>query len=164
MCVCVCFWIYECFASMLRYVFESLICCLDLWLCSLFVAFIFMCFSSIEKLLFFKLDSFSTNSLSIEPSFSFLDRSLIDSLLLGFSARQILDRIFDPSSYVFYLKDKHDSDFIFLFSLSIENFLSCPKPLSHSQIFNPLSFSACSKPKSLGKCSYTLLFHTFMHF
>ena len=73
MCV---FWIYGCFAYILRLVFESLICCLDLWLSSLLVAFIFMCFSSLEIFLFFKLDSSSIDSFLSSFSFSFLDRSL----------------------------------------------------------------------------------------
>ena len=40
--------------------FESLICVLDVYLSSLFVAFTSMCFSLLEKPSFFKLDSFST--------------------------------------------------------------------------------------------------------
>ena len=39
--------------------FESLICWLDLCLSSLLVTFISMCFSLLEKLFFFKLDSYS---------------------------------------------------------------------------------------------------------
>ena len=41
--------------------FESLTCCLDLWLSCLLVAYISLCFCLLEKLLFFKLDSFSIN-------------------------------------------------------------------------------------------------------
>ena len=58
--------------------FKSLICCLDLWLSSLLVAFSFMCFSSLEKLLFFKLDSFSTDSRQILFLSSPLSLFLID--------------------------------------------------------------------------------------
>ena len=86
-CVCVfldlwmlCIYVERCF--------ESLICCLDLWLSSLLVAFIFMCFSSLEKTFFFKLNSFSTDSrqildrfLSIEPFFLF-SRQILDRLLI----------------------------------------------------------------------------------
>ena len=112
MCVCVCFWIYECFTSMLRYVFESLTCWLDLWLSSLLVAFLFMCFSSLEKLIFFKLDSSSTDSFLSRFSFSFLysistaSRSIkISGFLLdriSTASRSIeisgilLDNFFDP--------------------------------------------------------------------
>ena len=162
--------------------FESIICGLDVWLSSL--AFIFMCFSSLEKPFFFKLDSFSIHprqipfyrafffqppqkprqllnpsrifsvlfvfsiesrqilnpsrflgffsiaSRSIEPNFcalclldrssihrdlpSAIDRSSIDPLLLRFSARQNLDRYLDPSSCVFYLRLRHDLEFISL--------------------------------------------------
>ena len=50
------------------------------------------------------------------------------------------------------------SDFHFLTSLSIENFLSRPKTLSHSQISSPTAFSASTKIKSLGKCPKTFFF------
>ena len=61
-CVCVCVFLDLCMLCIYveRY-FESLICCLEVCLSSLLVAFISMCFSSHEKPSFFKLDSFSTN-------------------------------------------------------------------------------------------------------
>ena len=64
--------------------FESLICGLDVGLSSLFVAFISMCFSLLEKPLFFKLNSFLTHPRQI---------SFLSSLYLVISTdpRQILD-------------------------------------------------------------------------
>ena len=59
--------------------FKSLICGLDVGLSSLFVAFISMCFSLLEKPPFFKLDTSSTNIISIEPSSCDLDRSSTNS-------------------------------------------------------------------------------------
>ena len=60
MCVCVldlwmlCLFVERCFESLTYWV--------DLCLSSLLVAFICICFSSLEKLLFFKLDSFLTDT------------------------------------------------------------------------------------------------------
>ena len=58
--------------------FESLIYGLDVCLSSLFVAFISMCFSLLEKPSFFKLNSFLTHprQIPIELSTSSLDRIL----------------------------------------------------------------------------------------
>ena len=62
-----------CFGSMnallflLRDVFESLKCWLDLWLSSLFVAFISMCFSSLWKTTFYQARQILDSFLSIEP-------------------------------------------------------------------------------------------------
>ena len=68
MCVCVCILDHECFAFfLLRDVFESLTCWLNLCLSSLLVAFISMCFSSLKKLFFIKLDSFSTDVYPSRP-------------------------------------------------------------------------------------------------
>ena len=103
--------------------FESLICCLDLWLSSLLVAFIFMCFSSLEKTFFFKLDSFSTDSrqildrfLSIEPFFLF--------------SRQILDRLLIHQDFQVSSQQNLDSFLIhrrkFLSSLSTRQHLDRP--------------------------------------
>ena len=122
--------------------FESLICCLDLWLSSLLVAFIFMCFSSLEKTFFFKLDSFSTDSrqildrfLSIEPFFLFLDRSLIDYWSIKIS-RFLLNRIsiaswsIEENFWALYLPDSISIDprsieiSGFLFVIEINLFLS----------------------------------------
>ena len=68
MCVCVCILDHECFAFfLLRDVFESLTCWLNLCLSILLVAFISMCFSSLKKLFFIKLDSFSTDVYPSRP-------------------------------------------------------------------------------------------------
>ena len=103
-CVCVldlwmlCFYVERCF--------ESLTCWVDLCLSSLFVAFIFMCFSSLEKLIFFKLYGFSTNPRQILFLSSLLSLFSID--LDSFSihqdfwvpAQHILDNFFDPLSQI----------------------------------------------------------------
>ena len=83
-CVCVCFGSWMLCIFLLRDVFESLTCCLDLWLSSL-LDYIPL----FDKLLFLKLDNFSTDPRQVaiyrDPWTSFLDRSY---------------RIFDPSSYL----------------------------------------------------------------
>ena len=61
---------------LLRDVFESLICCLDLCLSSLLVAFISMCFSFLWKQFFFKLDS-SPTYLFLSSPYSFLSRQIL---------------------------------------------------------------------------------------
>ena len=95
--MCVCVWVCVLDLWMLcivlwRDVFESLTCWLDLCLSSLLVAFISMCFSSLWKTPFFKLDSFSTDPRQLPiywaPWTSFLDRFY---------------RIFDPSSFLEYV-------------------------------------------------------------
>ena len=79
MCVCVC--VCVCYGSkcltffLLRDVFESLICCLDLWLSS-FLDCIHACvFLFFEKLFLSNLDSSSTPRLSIELFNCFLSQS-----------------------------------------------------------------------------------------
>ena len=93
--VCVCVYVLDLWMLCIvlwRDVFESLTCWLDLCLSSLLVAFISMCFSSLWKTPFFKLDSFSTDPRQLliywAPWTSFLDRFY---------------RIFDPSSFLEYV-------------------------------------------------------------
>ena len=143
MCVCVC--VFLDLWMLCIYVercFESLICCLDLWLSSLLVPFIFMCFSSLEKTFFFKLDSFSTDSdrsstdsFLSSPSFSFLDRSSIDYWSIKIS-RFLLNRIsiaswsIEENFWALYLPDSISTDprsieiSGFLFDIEINLFLS----------------------------------------
>ena len=67
------FWIYECFAFffLLRDVFESLKCCLDLCWVACLIAFISLCFSSLWKIAFYQarqlLDRSSTNCYLSSP-------------------------------------------------------------------------------------------------
>ena len=113
------------------------------------------------------LDRFSTNCSIHQGDFcrqQILNSTSTDLFLLRFSARQILDKIFNPSSCILYLKLRRDSDFILLISLSIENLLSGPKPLSLTQITPPTQVSAQIKLKSRGKHPKSLLFPAFMHF
>ena len=74
-CVCVCVLDLEYFAYMLRDVLRYFICCLDLWLSSLLVAFISMCFFLLWKTPFLQarqlLDRSWTASLLSSPSFFF---------------------------------------------------------------------------------------------
>ena len=87
MCVCVCVCVFLDLCMLCIYVeryFESLICCLEVCLSSLLVAFISMCFSSHEKPSFFKLDSFSTDPWQILFLSSILS-------LLSIASQQILD-------------------------------------------------------------------------
>ena len=86
LCVCVCVCVLDLWMLcifLLRDVFESLKCWLDLWLSSLLVAFISMCFSSFWKTVFYQ-------------ARQLLDRSSIASCLsslLDFFSRQILSHI-----------------------------------------------------------------------
>ena len=108
-CVCVCLDLWMLCINVER-CFESLICCLDLWLSSLLIAFIFMCFSSLEKT-FFSSSSLASRQilnkfLSIQPFFLFsrqiLNRFSIHRDFLSFfliESRQLLD----PSKKIFEL-------------------------------------------------------------
>ena len=86
MCVCVCvFWIYEYFAFfLLRDVVENLKYWLDLWLSSLLIAFISLCFSSFWKTVFYKvrqlLDRSSTTFYLSSP-LDFLSRQKLSHTL-----------------------------------------------------------------------------------
>ena len=112
LCVCVCvFWIYI-LCILFEMSFKSLICWFDVWVSSFFYAFISMCFSLLEKPLFFKLESSSTHPRQI---------SFISSLPLVISTdpRQLLDpsrkfselsvcpidsqQILDPSRFLGFL-------------------------------------------------------------
>ena len=110
-CVCVCFWIYECFASKVWGVLESLIWCLDVWLNSLIIAFISMCFSLLEKPHFFKLDTSSTDIISIERSSYDLDRSSTVSIsieIFGFDLDSFLiDRSIRQAKILCSLSARH---------------------------------------------------------
>ena len=130
--MCVCFWIYalhicwEMFWELnmlIGFLFEKLACCIHLFM-----------FFLLEKLLFFKLDRSSTISLSIEPSFSFLDRSqqiLDPSRFLGFSSidsRQLL-RSIELNFWAFCLPDSFLTDtrsikVIFLLSIDPRQYLN----------------------------------------
>ena len=75
LCVCVCVCVCLDLCMLCIYVercFESLICCLDLWLSSQLTAFIFICFLQARQLL----DKSSINSLSTRPFFFILDSIL----------------------------------------------------------------------------------------
>ena len=113
----------------------------------------FMCFSSLEKLLFFKLDRSSIDSLSIEPSFSFLDRYSTDSLSikefscaiclldsisihqdLWVPARHIFDSFFDPLSKIIVLS---------VYSIDSRQILDPSRPsFSHRQILDRSSIDS----------------------
>ena len=114
-CVCV-FWIYECFAFfLLRDIFESLKCCLDLWLISLLdCIYLYVFFISLKNY-FRQAQQFLDRQLSIETLgllFSIdLNAFLIHRSFLEFvsiASRQILDpsrkvllgqQLFDPLRY-----------------------------------------------------------------
>ena len=89
--------------------FENLTCWLDLWLSCLLVAYISLCFCLLEKLLFFKLDSFSINPQKIPfyraclSPFSIDPRQILSPLrnfpvLSAFSIKYL--QIFDPSRFL----------------------------------------------------------------
>ena len=95
--------------------FESLICGLDVSLSSLFVAFISMCFSLLEKPSFFKLDSFLTHPQQIPFYQTFFFRFwqiLNPSKFLGFisiESWQLL-RSIQPNFFPLCLLDRFLTD------------------------------------------------------
>ena len=95
--------------------FESLICGLDVCLSSLFVAFISMFFSLLEKPSFFKLDSFSTHPRQIPfyRAFFFRSRQILNpSKFLGFisiESWQLL-RSIELNFFTLYLLDRFSTN------------------------------------------------------
>ena len=138
--------------------FESLTCWVDLFFSSLLVAFIFMYFSSLEKLFFFKLDSFSTNT-STHPLLS----SFFALLSIDFQKQA------DPSSFSsdlfvsltnpWYILDP--SRFLSFFSILRDDFLELLSPRHlFDRCFDPSRSCFCRR-KHFDSTSIDSLLLTF---